>query len=145
MPRKVWLPGEWSGGLTWKVIVGLMRLRILDADGRWMRLLLPVEFIPKLVTCGIHWLCTSIGFFIAVAGVAVNHELGTGTAPDPVVWSVGAPAKKPRLQEAACEYAAPPGPDSLGCWGWVRMSGFSLTQDDSDAWPYLALLGWAAG
>ena len=79
----------------------------------------------------------SFFFYSAVARVAVNHELGTGTAPDPVVWSVGAPAKKPRLQEAVCEYAAPPGPDSLGCWGWVRMSGFSLTQADSDAWPYL--------
>ena len=31
---------------------------------------------------------------IAVAGVAVNHDPGSGTAPDPTVWSVGAPTKK---------------------------------------------------
>ena len=52
-----------------------------------------------------------------------------------VVWSAGAPAKKARLQEAVCEYAAPPGPDSVGNWGWTRMSGFLLTQADFDAWP----------
>ena len=32
-------------------------------------------------------------FFLAVARIAVNHDPGYGTAPDPV-WSVGAPGKK---------------------------------------------------
>ena len=51
-------------------------------------------------------------FFVAVARIAVNHDPGCGTAPDPVC-SVWAPAKKAPLQEAVCEFAAAPGPSSL--------------------------------
>ena len=45
-------------------------------------------------------------YFIAVARIAVNHDPGSGTAPDPTVWCHGALAKKARLQEAVCEFAA---------------------------------------
>ena len=70
-------------------------------------------FAYRLAVTGIHWSCICTVFFIAVAWIAVNHDPGCGTAPDPTVWSVGAPAKKAPLQEAVCEFAAAPRPSSL--------------------------------
>ena len=75
-------------------------------------------------------------YFIAVARIAVNHDPGHGTAPDPTVWCVGAPAKKAKLSEAVCEFAAAPGPDALGWNGWCRVATSPLTRSDFDLWPY---------
>ena len=36
-------------------------------------------------------------FFIAISGAVVNHDGGSGTAPDPLVWSAGAVTKRRRL------------------------------------------------
>ena len=75
-------------------------------------------------------------YFIAVARVAVNHYPGHGTAPDPTVWCTGAPAKKARLREAVCEFAAVPGPDDLGWSGWSCYLVRPLSNGDFDCWPY---------
>ena len=95
-------------------------------------------------------------YFIAVARIAVNHDPGTGTARDPTVWCTGAPAKKPKLHEAVCEFAATPGPDDLEWRGWFCVHAQSLAQDDFDHWPYstgplikfsafLGSLNWSSG
>ena len=60
-----------------------------------------------------------------------RHDPGYGTAPDPTVCR----GKKARLQEADCEFAAAPGPDSLGWTGWTRVVGPPLTAADFDSWP----------
>ena len=75
-------------------------------------------------------------YFIAVAGIAVNHDPGHGTAPDPAVWCIGAPAKKAKLSEAACEFAAAPGPDALGRNGWCSIAIRPLSCSDFDLWPF---------
>ena len=75
-------------------------------------------------------------YFIAVARIAVNHDPGNGTAPDPTVWCIGAPAKKVKSSEAVCEFAAPPGPDDLGWDGWCGIRIGPLTSGDFDLWPY---------
>ena len=75
-------------------------------------------------------------YFIAVARIAVNHDPGHGTAPDPTVWCTGAPAKKAKLEEAVCEFAAAPGPDDLGWSGWSCYPVRPLSNGDFDCWPY---------
>ena len=44
-------------------------------------------------------------FFIAISGAVVNHDLHGGTAPDPLVWSVGARPKRRRLVHAVRDRA----------------------------------------
>ena len=39
-------------------------------------------------------------FFIAISRTVVNHDGGSGTAPDPLVWSAGALPKRRRLVHA---------------------------------------------
>ena len=51
-------------------------------------------FAYRLAVTGIHWSCICTVFFIVVARIAVNHDPACGTAPNPTVWSVGAPTKK---------------------------------------------------
>ena len=75
-------------------------------------------------------------YFIAVARIPVDHDPDSGTAPHPTVWSAGATAKKARFQEAVCEFAAAPGPDSLGWMGWARIAAPPLTTGDLDSWSY---------
>ena len=48
-------------------------------------------------------------FFIAISRAVVNHVDGDGTAPDPLVWSVGAPPKRRRLVHAVRDRAFLPG------------------------------------
>ena len=75
-------------------------------------------------------------YFIAVARVAVNHDPGHGTAPDPTVWCTGAAAKRAKPREAVCDFAAAPGPDALGLNGWFCVASSPLASDDFDLWPY---------
>ena len=49
-------------------------------------------------------------FFIAIARAVVNHDGLGGTAPDPLVWSAGAPHKRRRLVHAVRDRAFLPGP-----------------------------------
>ena len=39
-------------------------------------------------------------FFVAIAWAVVNHDDGSGTAPDPLVWSAGSLPKRPRVLHA---------------------------------------------
>ena len=73
-------------------------------------------------------------FFIVVARIAVNHDPACGTAPNPTVWSVGAPAKKKisaarsRLSVCSCSQVQQ-----------SRLEGmdtFLILPPDFDCWPY---------
>ena len=44
-------------------------------------------------------------FFIAISRAVVNHDGGSGTAPDPLVWSAGALPKRRRLGHAVRDRA----------------------------------------
>ena len=44
-------------------------------------------------------------FFVAVATAVVNHDDGSGTAPDPLVWSAGSLPKRPRVLHAVRDFA----------------------------------------
>ena len=60
-------------------------------------------------------------FFIAISRAVVNHDGGVGTAPDPLVWSAGAPPMGRRLVHAVRDGAK--GSSSLSSfgfgWGWL--------------------------
>ena len=49
-------------------------------------------------------------FFIAISRAVVNHDGGSGAAPDPLVWSAGALPKRRRLFHAVRDRAFLPGP-----------------------------------
>ena len=48
-------------------------------------------------------------FFIAISRAVVNHDGLGGTAPNPLVWSAGAPRKRRRLVHAVRDRAFLPG------------------------------------
>ena len=95
-------------------------------------------------------------FFIAISRAVVNHDGGTGSAPDPLVWSAGALPKRRRLVHAVRDRALLPGP--LGLWDsdWVNIPASAISAADIALWPYtpgllvkwvsfLASLHWPAG
>ena len=55
-------------------------------------------------------------FFVAVARAVVKHDGGSGTAPDPLVWSAGSLPKRPRVLHAVHHFAF----FAWSCWylGW---------------------------
>ena len=61
-------------------------------------------------------------FFIAISRVVVNHDGNDGTAPDPMVWSVGALPQRRRLVHAVRNLALFPGPPALWLGEWVAGS-----------------------
>ena len=52
-------------------------------------------------------------FFIAISRAVVNRDGSEGTAPDPLVWSVGAPPWRRRLVCAVGDLAMWPGPPAI--------------------------------
>ena len=52
-------------------------------------------------------------FLIAIPRTVVNHDYGSGTALDPLVWSAGALPKRRRLVHAVRDQAFLPGPPGL--------------------------------
>ena len=86
----------------------------------------------------------------------VNHDGGTGTAPDPLVWSAGALPKRRRLVHAVRDRAFLPGPPGLWDSDWVHVPASAICAEDIAHWPYtpgllvkwvsfLAGLHWPAG
>ena len=95
-------------------------------------------------------------FFVAIARAVVNHDDGSGTAPNPLVWSAGSLPKKRRVVDAVRNFAFLPGP--VGIWGgdWVSFGVSGITVEDVRVWPYsvsllvkmsafLGTLHWPAG
>ena len=95
-------------------------------------------------------------FFIAISRAVVNHDGGTGIAPDPLVWSAGALPKRRRLVHAVRDRAFLPGPPGLWDSDWVNIPDSAISAADITLWPksprllvmwvsFLAGLHWPAG
>ena len=85
-------------------------------------------------------------FFIAISRAVVNHDLRGGTAPDPLVWSVGTRPKRRRLVHAVRDRAFLPGPPGIWDSEWVSMPASSVCAADVAHWSYTPglLVKWVA-
>ena len=83
-------------------------------------------------------------FFIAISRAVVNHDGWDGTAPDPLVWSVGARPKRRRLVHEVRDRFLFAGP--LGIWDseWVNVLATVICAEDIAHWPY-TLVSWLSG
>ena len=79
---------------------------------------------------------SSSSFFCCYARAVVHHDGGSGTAPDPLVWSAGSLPKRRRVLDAVRDFAFLPGP--VGIWDgvWVSFGVSGITVDDVRVWPY---------
>ena len=95
-------------------------------------------------------------FFVAIARAVVNHDDGSGTAPNPLVWSAGSLPKKRRVVDAVRNFAFLPGPVDIWSGDWAASAVSRITVDDVRVWPYsvsllvkmsvfLSILHWPAG
>ena len=75
-------------------------------------------------------------FFIAISRAVVNHDGRDGTAPDPLVWSVGAHPKRRRLVHAVRDRAFLPGPPGVWDSEWVSIPASAICSEDTAHWPY---------
>ena len=75
-------------------------------------------------------------FFIAISRVVVNHDGMDGTAPDPLVWSAGAPPKRRRLVHAVRDRAFLPGPPGIWHSDWFQVPATAVCAEDIALWPY---------
>ena len=75
-------------------------------------------------------------FFIAISRTVVNHDGLGGTAPNPHVWSAGAPCKRRRLVHAVRDRAFLPGPPRIWCSEWYQVPAATISDEDVDLWPY---------
>ena len=75
-------------------------------------------------------------FFVAIARAVVNHDDGSGTAPDPLVWSAGSLPTRRRVVDAVRNFAFLPGPVDIWCGDWVSFGVSGTTVEDVRVWPY---------
>ena len=75
-------------------------------------------------------------FFIAISRTVVNHDGLGGTAPDPLVWSAGAPCERRRLVHAVRDRAFLPGPPRIRRSEWYQVPAAIISDEDVDLWPY---------
>ena len=82
-------------------------------------------------------------FFIASRAV-VNHDDGTGTSIDPLVWSAGSAPKRRRV--AVRNRAFLPGPPDLWVGSWISVADTPISCRDIEIWPYSVgmLVKWVA-
>ena len=76
----------------------------------------------------------------------VNHDGGEGTAPDPLVWSAGAPPKRRRLVHVVRDLAMLPGPPAIWTSGWFNVPASAIGAQDVADWPHSVslLVKWVA-
>ena len=73
-------------------------------------------------------------FFIAISRAVVSHDGLGGAAPNPLVWSAGAPRKRRRLVHAVCDRA-------FFAWAsWYQVPAAIVSEEDIDLWPYCLFL-----
>ena len=75
-------------------------------------------------------------FFVAISRAVVNHDGRNGTAPDPLVWSAGALAKRRRLVYSVRDRAFLPGPPGIWDSEWVNVPASAICAEDIALWPY---------
>ena len=73
--------------------------------------------------------------FISISRAVVNHDGLGGTAPNPFVWSAGAPRKRRRLVHAVRDRAFLPGPPEIWCSEWYQVPAAIVSDEDVDLWP----------
>ena len=96
------------------------RRRLLQARSRWFPIMSDLH-----------------RFMIAVARVSVNHDGGSGTAPDPLVWDQGS---RPKVRKLAIrvnvDLASLPGRHGFLSSSWFQVAARRITAADIAAWPY---------
>ena len=75
-------------------------------------------------------------FFIDISRAADIHDGRDGTAPDPLVWSAGAHAKRRRLVHAVRDQAFLPRPPGIRDSEWVHVPASAICAEDIAHWPY---------
>ena len=75
-------------------------------------------------------------FFVATARAVVNHDGLGGTAPDPLVWSAGAPRRRRRLAHAVRDRAFLPGPPGIWHSDWFQVPAAAICAEDVALWSY---------
>ena len=103
---------------TWPALVDA-RWNFAGVFGRWYPVILMLHL-----------------FFIAISRAVVNHADGSGSAPDPLVWSAGALPKRRRLVHAVRDRAFLPGPSGIWEGEWISLASAPVTAEDVGAWPY---------
>ena len=84
-------------------------------------------------------------FFIAISRAVVNHDNGTGTSLDPLVWSAGSAPKRRRV--AVRNRAFLPGPPDLWVGSWISVAVTPISCRDIETWPFFSvgmLVKWVA-
>ena len=83
-------------------------------------------------------------FFIAISTAVVNHDDGTGTSIDPLVWSAGSAPERRRV--AVRNRAFLPGPPDLWVGSWISVAVTPISCRDIEIWPYYVgmLVKWVA-
>ena len=106
-----------------------------------------------LVWGGPNALSTALGR----AGVFLGSgDDGSGTAPNPLVWSAGSLPKRRRVVDAVRNFAFLPGPVGIWSGDWAASAVGRITVDDVRVWPYsvsllvkmsafLSILHWPVG
>ena len=95
-------------------------------------------------------------FLIAISRTVVNHDGWDGTAPDPFVWSAGAPPKRRKLVHAVRDRAFSPGPPGIWEPDWFLDPATVNSAEDVALWPctpgllvkwvsFLSSLHWPVG
>ena len=81
-------------------------------------------------------------FFIAISRAVVDHDGGSGTSIDPMVWSAGSAPE--RRWVAVRDRAFFPGPADLWVGTWVGVVATHTTCCDIEVWPYSVglLVSW---
>ena len=129
MQMRAWFSMVELGRLT--LVVGELvgnaviaaRRNLSGVCGRWYSVLLVlIDFSRK--------------FFIAIFRAVVNHDGRDGTAPDPLVWSVGALPWRRRLVHAVRDRFSLPGPPGVWDSEWVNIPASAVCAEDIAHWPY---------
>ena len=119
--------------INW-VMMGLMRLLILVVGGFCGGILTLGGIFLVFAPGGVLLSLCCIAFFIAISRAVVNHDNGTGTSLDPLVWSVGSAPKKRRV--AVRNRAFLPGPPNLWVGSWISVAVTPISCRDIEVWPF---------
>ena len=75
-----------------------------------------------------------IASLLLLPRAVVNHDDGTGTSIDPLVWSAGSAPKRRRV--AVRNRAFLPGPPDLWVGSWISVADTPISCRDIEVWPY---------
>ena len=131
----VWVVGivNW---IAWVTML-LMRRLTLVAGGLNLRLLMLAVILLGLWQVVSRSSYFTSFFFNAISQAAVNHDDGSGHAPDPFVWSAGALPKVRRVVHAVRDRVfLLPGSVDLWEGEWISLGASPITAGDVEVWAY---------